>query len=196
MIYRTYVNVNRENPVLIKQVILGLLSETSLTGYDLKKQISSSAMLPWSGNSNQIYKALLELHQEGLVTVEEHQQSGKPPRKVYSLTAQGTQALRVWQESTPPVAQFHAPLLIQLLWAQRGETSTLGAMLEAYAEDVRVHIAMLQEELRRQIDTAQEVQHNSFARHAMQHWIDLYEVHLQWVRQLQMGLTQEGENIK
>jgi PadR family transcriptional regulator, regulatory protein AphA len=179
--------------VLIKQVILGLLSETPLTGYDLKKRVSSSMLLPWSGNSNQIYKALLELHEEGLVSVEEQQQMSKPPRKLYTLTEQGHQALRQWLQSTPDIAQFQSPLLVQLLWADQVEQSLLCAMLEQYVKELSIHITMLREQVRRQTDSPAHSQDSSLVIRAMQHWIDLYEFHLQWIHKIRQSLPQTGE---
>jgi DNA-binding PadR family transcriptional regulator len=70
----------------IKYAILGYLSWTPLTGYDLKKRFEESAAFHWSGNNNQIYKALVELHGEELVTLEVQQQPDAPPRKIYTIT--------------------------------------------------------------------------------------------------------------
>lgn len=176
--------------MLIKQVILGLLSEMPLTGYDLKKRFSGSALLPWSGNNNQIYKALLELHDEELVTIEVQQQEGKPQRKLYTLTDKGHEALRQWLESTPEIAQFDSPLLIQLLWADRLDKSALRPALEAYEEELRVHIAMQREHIRRQAGVSSVQQDgDSLAARAAAHWIALYELHLDWVHQLLEGLS-------
>ncbi|MFN8529773.1 MAG: PadR family transcriptional regulator [Anaerolineae bacterium] len=177
--------------MLIKQVILGLLSGEPLTGYDLKKRFSGSLLLPWSGNSNQIYKALLELHDEGLVTVEEQQQANKPPRKVYSLAEKGHQALRDWLCSPPELPQFENPLLIQLLWADQAERSATRAVLETYEAELREHVIMLREYSRRQTDLAAD--HHSLVEQAMQHWVSLYEFHLAWVHQLRDTLTPPEE---
>lgn len=173
--------------MLIKKVILGLLSESPLTGYDLKKRFSSSLLLPWSGNSNQIYKALLELHEDGLVTVEEQQQPNKPPRKLYTLGEKGHQALREWLQSTPEPPQLQNPLLLQLLWADQVEQSASRAMLDTYEEDLSEHVATLREHIRRQTTTA--AADHALAVHAMQHWIALYEFHLEWVRRLRETLA-------
>ncbi len=60
----------------INHAILGILSCRSVTGYDLKKIIQESPFMPWSGNNNQIYKALVEILEEGFVTHEvRHQES-------------------------------------------------------------------------------------------------------------------------
>ena len=40
----------------------------------------------WSGNNNQIYKTLVQLHADGLVESEVQQQENYPTRKEYRLT--------------------------------------------------------------------------------------------------------------
>ena len=51
----------------INYTILGLLESGDRSGYDLKKVMQELDFLPWSGNNNQIYKALVFLLEEGLV---------------------------------------------------------------------------------------------------------------------------------
>jgi DNA-binding PadR family transcriptional regulator len=52
----------------IEYAILGILSWRPLSGYDLKKMIEGSAALYLSGNNNEIYRTLVSLHDQGLVT--------------------------------------------------------------------------------------------------------------------------------
>ncbi|MCB0015089.1 MAG: PadR family transcriptional regulator, partial [Anaerolineales bacterium] len=51
----------------IKYVILGYLGWQPMTGYDVKKLIADAETLPWTANNNQIYRALVDLHQDGWV---------------------------------------------------------------------------------------------------------------------------------
>jgi DNA-binding PadR family transcriptional regulator len=52
----------------IKLAILGILSWKPSTGYELKNIFEDSSFMYWSGNNNQIYKALINLENEDLVT--------------------------------------------------------------------------------------------------------------------------------
>ena len=76
----------QEAELSIKHVILGFLSEMPLAGYDLIRKFSDSDFFHWSGNSNQIYKALLELQEESLVTVEVLYHDRKPQRNINTIT--------------------------------------------------------------------------------------------------------------
>ncbi|EDK32634.1 Conserved hypothetical protein [Clostridium kluyveri DSM 555] len=52
----------------LNHVILGLLNGEPLTGYEIKKIIQNTPFMYWSENNNQIYKAFVELLDEGFVT--------------------------------------------------------------------------------------------------------------------------------
>ncbi len=168
----------------IKYVILGLLSEEPLTGYDLKKKFSSSDLLHWSGNNNQIYRTLVQLHQEQLVTIEVEQQESKPPRKIYTLSAAGHAVLREWLASPPELPQLRSPLLLQLLWADQLDAAALDQMLAAYADELQTHVLLLREQARRTLGLDQAHAASSLRTHVAQHWLALYEHELRWVRQL------------
>lgn len=77
----------------IKFTILNILNDAPHSGYDMKKIVQELSFLPWSGNNNQIYKALLALTAQLLVTNEVIHQESAPSKKVYRITAAGTEAL-------------------------------------------------------------------------------------------------------
>ena len=71
--------------VTIDYTILGMLSWKPMTGYDMKRMMQDSPVMYWSGNNNQIYKALVQLLDMGLVTNEVQYQESAPNKKVYSI---------------------------------------------------------------------------------------------------------------
>lgn len=129
----------------IKFAILGFLSRAPATGYELKKQFADDPVLYWSGNNNQIYRALLELHRDGLVTQDVELHEDSPPRKVYSINPAGRDALRDWVRSTPELPQLRHGFLVQLTWGDVLTADELDALLAEYAEEVRVEQLMLRE---------------------------------------------------
>lgn len=128
----------------INYAILGLLSSQSLTGYDLKKIIQESSFLYWSGNNNQIYKALVELLNEGFVTNEVQHQDHSPSKKIYTITPAGLVELRKWVMSAPEPPEMKKTFLIQLAWSDRLEPDELSALLTAYEEEVRAQLLLLE----------------------------------------------------
>jgi len=71
----------------------------------------------WSGNSNQVYPALVQLHKDGLVESQVRQKGNYPPSKVYSLTPAGEATLKEWVTADPAAPQMRNPFLTQLAWA-------------------------------------------------------------------------------
>ena len=129
----------------IRYALLGLLSWRPATGYDLKKMIAESSFLYWSGNNNQIYTTLVELHHEGLVSNEVQQQEHYPARKVYTITEKGQAELRQWVQAAPELPQLRSSFLIQLAWADQLAPGELDTLLAKYEYEVQMQVLMLQE---------------------------------------------------
>jgi PadR family transcriptional regulator, regulatory protein AphA len=136
----------------IKHAMLGLLSWQPLSGYDLKKIMSESNVFYWSGNNNQIYKALIEMHKQGLVSLEV-QTNDLPARKVYSITSKGEEELREWVLSHPELPELHNTFLIQLAWAGQLVTKDeLILLMGEYERQVEIELASQQEKVRRRLN--------------------------------------------
>lgn len=133
----------------INYAILGILSFTPLTGYDLKKIIQDSPFMYWSGNNNQIYKSLLELHDEGLVTSEVHHQESSPSKKIYTITKEGLAELKDWILSTAEPPEFKKTFLIQLAWADLLSADELNTLISGYENQVKMQLLMQKEYMRR-----------------------------------------------
>jgi len=133
----------------IQNALLSMLSVKPMTGYDLKKAIQESAYMHWSGNNNQIYKALLALQEEGLAVCETHHQEGAPSKKVYSVTEEGREVLKSWLKSMPEPPEFRKEFLIRLISADMLSAEELAALAKRYEAELRAQVAMQQERMRR-----------------------------------------------
>jgi PadR family transcriptional regulator AphA len=133
----------------IEFAILGFLTGGALSGYDLKKAFAETEGLHWSGNNNQVYKALVELHRGGLASLETQQPDEGPARKLYSITAKGRAALHAWLLTEPETPQFRLPILARLMSADLLSRGELEDLLARYAEELRLKILGLEELQRR-----------------------------------------------
>lgn len=178
----------------IQQAILGFLSWRPLTGYDLKKLFADSALFYWSGNSNQIYRSLVELHGQGLVSSQvEHQETG-PSKKVYTITPQGQAELQRWLQSAPEPPQLRNAFLVQLAWADTLDADTLDALLARYEHEVQMQALMSQEEKRRgRINPARTPREAYLWERIADNWIGFYQNELAWVRSVRQGLAELDE---
>ena len=129
----------------IEFAILSLLSSGPLSGYDLKKLFSESEALPWSGNNNQIYRSLVELHRSGLTDQEIQQPAEGPARKLYTLTPSGRDALREWLRSEPELPAFRAPIFARLVGSDLLTDEELDQLLSRYDEELRLKVIGLEE---------------------------------------------------
>mgnify|MGYP000956223555 FL=1 len=167
----------------IKYAMLGLLSWKPLSGYDLKKIMVDSAAFYWSGNNNQIYKTLVQLHEAGLVDIEVRQQENYPPRKEYTITDRGAAALREWVLSAPELTQFRNTFLIQLAWADQLEAGELDGLLARYEHAVEMQVLMLQERERRGVLNPARTQREEYLwREISGYFTAAYTAELAWVR--------------
>jgi len=169
----------------IKYAILGFLSWRPFTGYDLKKMFIDSMFIYWSGNNNQIYKTLVQLHQEELVSIKVQHQEDRPTRKIYTITEKGLSELRTWVQSEPELPQFKNTFLIQLAWADQLEPDELDALLEKYEDEIHVQMLMCKEKKRRnQINPARTQRETYLWDMISNNCIAFYKHELTWVRKL------------
>jgi PadR family transcriptional regulator, regulatory protein AphA len=81
----------------LEWILLGLINiHPSVSGYELKTIINKSTGYFFSASLSQIYPALKELTNQGLIIYEVEPLIGKQDRKVYSITTEGYQVLTNW----------------------------------------------------------------------------------------------------
>lgn len=178
----------------IQYAILGLLSWRSVSGYDLKKIIAASPVMYWSGSNNQIYRSLVELHTQGLVTQEVQPQENYPDRKVYTITEQGRAALRAWALAEPEPVDLHHTFLVQLMWAAELEPRALDDLLARYAAEVELQLAMLRKNRARRANPQPRSAREAFVWDMIwENQIGYYEGELTWVNQVRSGINEDGE---
>jgi PadR family transcriptional regulator AphA len=175
----------------IKCAILGFLSWKPFTGYELKKLMAESDIFYWSGNNNQIYTALVQLHKEGLVTIEVQHQEHLPSRKIYTLTENGFVALKEWVFSNPELPQLKKSFLVQLAWSNQLNHKELDTLIEKYENEVNMQVVMHRENRRRgnQINPSRTPRETYIWNMISDNFIRSYESELAWVQELRNNLT-------
>ena len=76
--------------------ILGLLGFEPMSGYDIKTCVDKGVGYFWDIDYHQIYPTLSKMVSLGYVQFEENKSGYRPMKKVYSITAQGLEALKEW----------------------------------------------------------------------------------------------------
>lgn len=184
----------------LNHVILGLLKRESLTGYEIKKIIQNTPFMYWSGNNNQIYKAFVELLDEGFVTKEVRHQDGSPSKKIYTITDDGLSEFNNWLLSVTDVPVSRKQFLIKLALANRLKRDDLENMLTSYIDVVNMQ-AILSE---REIDQCYFAEQESYSEYLFEDLIrenvlSFYSSELAWIQKVKefiMGLPDERNITK
>lgn len=181
----------------INYAILGILSYRPLTGYDLKKIIQESPFMYWSGNNNQIYKALVELLKESYVTSETQHQDGSPSKKIYTITAEGLAELKDWVLSAPEPPEWKKTFLIQLAWADQLKSDELNNLITKYENEIEMQIFLQKERKRRgAFAPGRNAREIYLWDMIYENIISSYENELAWLAKIRTGidLSQSEEN--
>ena len=174
----------------LKYTILGFLSWRPLTGYEIKKYFTETEFIPWSGNNNQIYKTLVSLNNEGLVTKEVIQQDNYPARKVYHITPEGRNELNGWAKSKPDVPHTKSTFLIQLAWSDGLSTGEIENLINLYQYEIEMQLVMCKERLERKTVFPKDNPRAEFFWEMLwQNRISSYQNELNWLTKLRNGLA-------
>jgi len=126
----------------LKHAILGFLSYSPASGYDLKASFDSSVRHFWPADQAQIYRTLSELTKDGLATVELVPQEDRPNKKIYTITDAGQEELRRWLVTPLPPQDHRSAELIQVFFAGQLSDGEVLAMFERAAEGCRQTLAI------------------------------------------------------
>ena len=113
----------------LKHAILGFLSFSSLSGYDLKKAFDRSVRHFWPANQSQIYRTLAQLDEEGLVEKEVIERDERLDMKIYNITEAGRAELHQWLSTPLPEQDAREPFLIQIYFGSNLSADELLALL-------------------------------------------------------------------
>lgn len=117
-----------------KYAILGLLMTGCHSGYSIKQMIDGSLNHFWKISYGQIYPTLKQLVEEGLATVTDTPQSGKPDKKEYFLTTDGEQALQTWLNTTiQSIPTEKNELLLKLFFGRHQQADVTITRLDEYS---------------------------------------------------------------
>lgn len=125
----------------LEHALLVSLSEHPAAGLELARRFDRSIGFFWSATHQQIYKVLRRMETDGWVFATVEPQTGAPDRRVYAVTAVGTQALADWIATTTPRAGFRSEIAVKMRAASYGDRRALLANLRELVEDHRTRLA-------------------------------------------------------
>jgi DNA-binding PadR family transcriptional regulator len=143
---------------VLSRALLGLLAAEPMSGYGLARLFERTLARAWPARHPQIYPALAELEEHGLLRVIE---TGPRRRKTYAVTEDGIAEVQRWlRESAPDrTVRNESILLLFMLWLLDSPEAI--AFFDDEIESHRQRLASLEETLadderqRREHGTAQ-----------------------------------------
>ncbi|AIQ31893.1 hypothetical protein P40081_29955 [Paenibacillus sp. FSL P4-0081] len=110
-------------------VLLGLLNEENLTGYEIKKIVDTRLSFFWSESFGQIYPELKRLAAGGLIAVCEEPVSseGKNSKQSikYQITVSGRYELQEWLKTPVEKETVRYELLLKLYFSNSSSSATM-----------------------------------------------------------------------
>jgi DNA-binding PadR family transcriptional regulator len=133
----------RPGKIRFRFLILGLLSQQPMSGYDIKRFLEDLSWLIGNVSFGGLYPVLHALLDDGMVTVDVVPGDGKPSRKIYTITEIGRGVLKEWAER--PVASDVSLKAFAMCLILAGSFSHAGlvARLEQRRTQVLEHEATL-----------------------------------------------------
>lgn len=137
----------------VKTLCLGILTFHEASGYEIKKMIEEGMFSHFIDASyGSIYPALTQMLGENLVTVRAEEQTGRPDKKVYAITAEGRHALAEALQVMPAHDKFKSEFLFQMLLGAEIDDRHIAQVYDA-------QLSRLAEELARVEACAEHAEH-------------------------------------
>jgi DNA-binding PadR family transcriptional regulator len=194
MLLLTYVNEREVQIMSIEYAILGILSWRSSTGYELKKIFEDSSFMYWTGNNNQIYKALIKMHEKELVISEVIHQDSSPSKKIYTITEEGLKQLEKWVKSSPEAPEIKKTFLIQLAWSDMLSNEEINELFTKYENEIKIQLVMEQEKNRRALHSPGRSTRECLIWDAIsENIISTYNNEIIWVQETRKKLIQSHD---
>jgi DNA-binding PadR family transcriptional regulator len=114
----------------LSHALLATLSSGYYSGYDLSKQFSGSVGFFWQATQQQIYRELTKLEEQGYLSAEVVPQSGRPDKRMLTITTAGQTYLQDWIRKPCNMSPIRDDLLVKLFAGHLSDRYTLRQELE------------------------------------------------------------------
>lgn len=121
----------------IRSVILGLLSERDMTGYEVRKKFSLSFSFFSELSYGSLYPALKALEKDGLISMQEEVEQSPRRRKVYRITESGRKIFLSALTAPVAIKRQKSEFLMRLFFFSDLTSDQQKMLVTTYVESVR-----------------------------------------------------------
>ncbi|KZL17808.1 Transcriptional regulator PadR-like family protein [Pseudovibrio axinellae] len=138
-----------------RKFCLAILSSADATGYEIRKTAQMGHFSHFiEASYGSIYPSLAKMEQEGLVTWREETSSGKPSRKIYSITQVGREAFVKELSETALDDLFRSPFLLLALYCRWVGSEFLSNEIDRRVAHLELKISGMKHQLELSSDPA------------------------------------------
>ena len=162
----------------IDMVILGLLSHEELTGYDIKKRIDGAISFFWKGSFGNIYPALKDMENRGMITKSDTSVGGRE-RTTYHITESGKDMLGMWLKDEQASNELKYETLLKLFFGGAQSREVTVRNIEVFEEQIKKDIETLKtycNTLEKSLDDEDHIYYYLTASFG----VESYEAYLKW----------------
>lgn len=124
-------------------LILGLLSEGPLSGYEIRRLTQLRFRFFWSESYGQLYPELARLEAEGLIAPVKTPGGGRQ-RNVYRSTPAGTRALKAWLKQSVEPETHRFEILLKVYFSAVGDAEDLQRHVSEFRDRTRGALQQLE----------------------------------------------------
>jgi len=130
----------------VKTLCLGVLTQGEASGYEIKKQLEEGPLAQFCrAGFGSIYPALGALGAKGWVTWSEHQQDGRPDKKIYRITESGREAFRQALRRKPAADRIHSESLFMIFFSGHLDAGRAVEIADRYAQAYRQVVSRMRQ---------------------------------------------------
>ncbi len=160
-----------------RHLILGLLMEQPMSGYDIKKHVQTVLGAVANASYGTLYPALHKLLDEGFVEMREVPQRSRPSKKVYEITQTGRQALLSWLREPLTEDNVKREFLLKLYLTKHLNTDEVQALLATRRQQTQATLQSLWAD-KAAADDLQQVWMISYA-------LSMCQAEMEWLEQIE-----------
>lgn len=166
------------NEKKMDQVLLGLLSHDSLTGYQIKKRIDSTLKYFWSASYGSIYPTLNTLVNDGMVTKFETTENGRE-KVIYTITEKGRRSLKEWLATPATKDELHYETLLKIFFGSEAGSDITVSHVQNFEDKIKKELPALTQAIKALQGIQGEDTHRYYMLTAM-FGEKVYQTYIEW----------------
>lgn len=162
-----------------RYVILGLLRDKKMTGYEIKSHIDMKMAYFWKESYGQIYPELNIMGSEGLVECEEDQESDHRGKIHYSITDLGRKVFNQWMGEEYEKDTVRSEALLKFFLADDNNQEALIHHLEKFHQQ-NYEMLTLYEQFHKSLEPYKEIHNHKYVLNMLDLGIRHQKLYCDW----------------